>query len=88
MEQARGARELEQVEAWVEAAVARAGEEVAGALEVVLRQDRVDIVSVATAAKEQPINWEAPVISSNAQNVEWPWPLTIRRGINAVVCPK
>jgi len=56
---------MEQVEAWVEAAVARARA-------VVLRQDRVDIVSVPTAVKEQPINWGPPVMSSNAQNAELP----------------
>jgi len=57
------------VEAWVEAAVARAGEEVAGVLEVVLRQDRVVIAFAPTVVKKQPINWGPPVMNSNAQSV-------------------
>ena len=72
MEQARGAKDLEQLEAWVEAAVAEGKAAVAGALEEVLQQDRVDIVSVPTAVKEQPINWGAPVMSRNVLNAERP----------------
>lgn len=61
-EQVRQDRDKEQVEARALVAV--------GAVEVVLRQDRVGIVSVPTAVKKQPINWEAPVMSRNAQNAE------------------
>ena len=50
MEQDREVRDLEQVEAWVEAAVARAGE--AGALEVVLRQDRAVTAFAPTVVKK------------------------------------
>ena len=63
---------LEQVEVWVAAGLGRVGVEAAVAKEVVLRQDRGDIVSVLTAVKKQPINWEAPVMSKNAQSVERP----------------
>ena len=70
MEQDRKVRDLEQVEVWVEAAVARVKAAVAEALEVVLQQDRVDIVSAQTAVKEQPMNWEAPVMSRNVPSVE------------------
>ena len=69
---------MEQAEAWVEAVVAEAKEvvvagakaAVAEAWEEVLRQDRVDIVSVPTAVKEQPINWGAPVMGSNVLSAE------------------
>jgi len=70
MEQDRKVRDLEQVEVWVEAAVARVKAAVAEALEVVLQQDRVDIVSAQTAVKEQPINWGAPVMSRNVPSAE------------------
>ena len=64
-------RDLELMEAWVEAAVARAEEE-AGALEVVLRQDRVVIAFAPNVVKKQPINWRPPVMNSNAQSVAPP----------------
>ena len=63
MEQARGARDLEQVEAWVEAAVAWAGE-------VVLRQVQVDTASAPTVVKGRPINWGAPVMGSDVLSAE------------------
>ena len=63
MEQDQKVRDLEQAEAWVEAAVAEA-------LEVVLRQDRVDIVSVPTAVKEQSMNWGTPVMNRNVPSAE------------------
>ena len=44
----------------------------AGALEGVLQQARVDIVSVPTVVKKQTINWEPPVMSRNVPNVERP----------------
>ena len=72
MEQDREVRDLEQVEAWVEAAVARAGEEEAGALEVVLRQAQAVIAFAPNVVKEQPINWGPPVMNSNARSVAPP----------------
>ena len=72
MEQDQEARDLEQVEAWVEEA-AWAGEAlVVVDREVVLRQARAVIVSALIVVKEQPINWGPPVMSRNAQNVERP----------------
>jgi hypothetical protein len=50
--------------------VARVKVVVAEALEVVLQQDRVDIVSVPTAVKKQPMNWGTPVMSRNVPNAE------------------
>jgi len=64
MERVQQDRDREQEEEWVKAA--------AGAVEVVLRQDRVDIVSVPTAVKKQPINWGLRVMSRNVQNAERP----------------
>jgi hypothetical protein len=63
MEQAREARDREQVEVPVEAAVA-------GAEEVALRQDRAVIVSAPTAVKERPINWEVLVMRNNVPSAE------------------
>ena len=48
---------------WVKAVVAKA-------LEVVLQQDRVDIVSVPTAVKEQSMNWGTPVMNRNVPSAE------------------
>ncbi|NQT56257.1 MAG: hypothetical protein HQ551_08520 [Desulfobacteraceae bacterium] len=70
MEQDQKVRDLEQVEAWVEAAVAVVKAVEAEALEVVLRQDRVDIVSVPTAVKEQSMNWGTPVMNRNVPSAE------------------
>jgi len=64
MEQVQQDRDREQVEAWGKAAVR--------AVEVVLRQARVDIVSVPTAVKKQAINWGLRVMSRNVQNAERP----------------
>jgi len=72
MEQAQEARELKQVEEWVEEAVAGAGAAVAGDKVVVMRQARAVIVSVPTVAKEQPMSWEPPAMGKNAQNVAIP----------------
>ena len=63
MEQAQEVRGQERVEARVEEKVAKAGE-------VVLRQDRVGIVSVRTAVNVQPINWDPLVLSRNVPSVE------------------
>ncbi|MEA2038339.1 MAG: hypothetical protein U9N82_00720 [Thermodesulfobacteriota bacterium] len=62
-------RDKEQVEA---KAVVVAKAALAVALEVVLQQDRVDIVSAPTAVKKQTINWELPVTSKNAPSAERP----------------
>ncbi len=62
MERVQQDRDREQEEEWVKAA--------AGAVGVVLRQDRVDIVSAPPAVKKQPINWEALVMIRNALSVE------------------
>ena len=70
MEQDQEVRDLEQVEVWVEAAPAEVKVVVAGAGEEVLRQDRADTASVQTVVKKQPINWGAPVMSSNALSAE------------------
>jgi hypothetical protein len=56
----------------VDAAVARAEEVVEKGEEVVLRQDQVVIAFAPTAVKEQSINWEDPVMSSNVLSAEWP----------------
>ena len=55
---------------WVKAAVAVVKAVEAEALEVVLRQDRVDIVSVPTAVKEQSMNWGTPVMNRNVLSAE------------------
>ena len=52
--------------------MARAGEEEAGALEVVLRQDRAVTAFAPTVVKKQPINWGSPVMSRIAQSVAPP----------------
>ena len=76
-EQDQKVRALDRVEAWVEAA-AVAGEVVvkvkaaAVAGEVVLPQARAVFASAPTVAKEQPINWGAPVMSSDVLNAEQP----------------
>jgi len=62
MEQDQKDRDQEQGEAW--------GKAVAVAGEVVLRQGRVDIVSVPTVVKKQPINWGLRAMSKNVQNAE------------------
>lgn len=63
MEQARRARELEQAEEWEEEAPAVAGEEVS-------RLDREEIAFAQAAVKGHPINWVAPVMSSNVLGAE------------------
>jgi hypothetical protein len=70
-EQAREARDREQVEEWVEAAVGAEGAVDKGE-EVVLRPARADIAFAPTAVKEQPIRWGAPVTNRNAPSVERP----------------
>ena len=65
MEQDQEARDLRQVKAQGEVAVARAEEEV-------LRQDRAVIASVPTVVKEHPISWVAPVMSRNVPNAAPP----------------
>ena len=79
MEQAQEVRDPEQVEVWVEAAVARARAVVARARaavgkveEVVLRQVRAATVSALTVVKDRPINWGFPVMSSNVLNAGRP----------------
>jgi hypothetical protein len=69
MEQDQGVKDPEQEEEWVEVAVARAEVVVAGAEAVGLQQARAVIASVPTVVKGHPINWGAPVMSSNAQSV-------------------
>ncbi len=71
MEQDQEARDLEQVEVWVEAAVDKV-KVVVGAGEVVLRQALAVIVSALTVVKEQPTTWGAHVMSSNVPSVERP----------------
>ena len=61
-EQVRQDRDKEQVEARALVAV--------GAVEVVLRQDRVGVVFAPTAVKKRPINWGLRVMSKNVQNAE------------------
>ena len=65
-------RELEQVEAWVEAEVAWGVELVAVAREVDLRRAREVFAFAPTVEKEQPINWGLRVMSRNAQNAATP----------------
>ena len=65
-------RDLEQVEAWVEAVVVRAKEAVAVAREVVLQQALAVIASAPNVVKEQPMNWGNPVMSRNVLNAEMP----------------
>ena len=65
MEQDQEVRDLEQVKAEDEVAVARAEEEV-------LRQARAVIASVPTVVKEHPISWVAPVMSRNVPNAAPP----------------
>ena len=72
MEQAREARDQEQVEVWVEAPVAGAKEVVDKAEEVVLRQVRAVFAFAQTVVKERPINWEPPVTSGNVLSAERP----------------
>jgi len=79
MEQARGAKDRGQAEAWVGLAPARAdvavdkGEVVVDrGEEVVLRRDRAVIASALSVAKEQPINWGFLVTSSNVPSAERP----------------
>ncbi|MBW2565195.1 MAG: hypothetical protein JRE29_14495, partial [Deltaproteobacteria bacterium] len=43
---------------------------VVGAVEVVLRQDRVGIAFAPTVVKKQPINWGLRAMSKNVQNAE------------------
>jgi len=72
IEQDQEVRDLEQVEAWVEAVVVRAKEAVAGAREVVLQQALAVIASAPNVVKEQPMNWGNPVMSRNVLNAEMP----------------
>jgi hypothetical protein len=65
MEQDQEVRDLEQVKAQGEVAVARAEEEV-------LQQARAAIASVPTVVKEHPISWVAPVMSRNVPNAAPP----------------
>jgi len=65
-------KDLEQVEAWVEAVVVRAKEAVAVAREVVLQQALAVIASAPNVVKEQPMNWGNPVMSRNVLNAEMP----------------
>jgi hypothetical protein len=67
MEQDQEVRDLRQVKAQGEVAVA-----VARAEEEVLRQDRAVIASVPTVVKEHPISWVAPVMSRNVPNAAPP----------------
>ena len=69
MEQDREVRDLEQVEAWVEAAAARVKVAAVRAVAVVLPQDLVVTAFAPTVVKERPINWEFPVMTRNARNV-------------------
>ena len=64
MEQDQEARDLEQVEAWVE-------DKVVGdvAREAVLRPDRAVIAFAPNVVKERPIKWGPPVMNSNARSV-------------------
>ena len=68
MEQAREVKDHGQAVAWVEAEVARADVAVDKGEEVVLRQDRAVIASAPSVVKEQPINWDSLVMSSNVLN--------------------
>ena len=61
MEQDQEVRDLGQVKAQGEVAVAKAEEEV-------LRQDRAVIAFVPTVVKEHLISWVAPVMSRNVLN--------------------
>jgi hypothetical protein len=70
MEQDQGDKGLEQVEAWVEAAVDRAEAVAAGAEAVVLLQARAVTASVPIVVKGHLINWGAPVMNSNAPSAE------------------
>lgn len=71
-------RDRERAEAWVEAAVVKVEDLVASAEvaakgeEVALRQARAGIASAPSVVKEQPINWDAPVMSSNVLSAERP----------------
>ena len=70
MEQGREVRDLEQVEAWVEVAVAKVA--VAVAKVEVLGQAQEVIAFVPTVVKEQSINWGIPVMGSNVLSAERP----------------
>jgi hypothetical protein len=69
MEQAREAKDREQVEEWAEEA-AQAEAEADKVWEAVLRPDPEVIVFVPIAVKKRPISWGGPVMSNNAQSAE------------------
>jgi len=66
MEQDQEARDLEQAEEWVEAALAEVKAVGAGAREVDLRQALEVIASAPTVVKECLINWGLPAMSRAA----------------------
>jgi len=72
IEQDQEVRDLEQVEAWVEAVVVRAKEAVAVAREEVLQQALAVIASAPNVVKKQPMNWGGPAMSSDVLNAEMP----------------
>jgi len=72
MEQAREAKDHERAEEWVEVAPARADVAVDKGEGVVLRRDRAVIASAPSVVKEQRINWDFLVMSSNVLSAERP----------------